>query len=59
MLCWNHHQEKDHGSEDGRRLKWLRLFLMHAQFYGYQDAIGRCERAIALERAQHPERTTP
>ena len=52
-LCGRHHNMK-HGAHPSR-MAWLRDFRRHAERYGYAAEVAKCDRAIALERAQHPE----
>ncbi len=53
MICRGHHDEK--GAGDPSRLAWHQIFREHALRHGYHEQIDACDRAIALERAQHPE----
>mgnify|MGYP000858775972 FL=1 len=53
MICRGHHDEK--GAGDPTRQRWHEAFREHALRHGYAEQIDRCDRFIALERAQHPE----
>jgi hypothetical protein len=53
MLCEEHDHRKTENVPS--RAWWLEVFKLHAASHGYQDALDRCEKSLALELAQHPE----
>ena len=52
ILCNGHHHAK-HDSEPSR-LAWLKDIRRHVSKHGYAAEVDKCDRAIALELAQHP-----
>jgi hypothetical protein len=60
LICAEHDRLKTASeTPDGEtsRAFWVRVFDRHSARYGYQDALDRCARALAIELAQHPETT--
>jgi hypothetical protein len=53
ILCTRHHRMKTDGEPS--RARWLLQFREHAEALGYDGELAKVERALALERAQHPE----
>jgi hypothetical protein len=52
-LCKFHHDNKT--ANDPDRAHWIERFKRHCYVHGYGEQMARCERALALEFAQHPE----
>jgi hypothetical protein len=53
MLCTDCHRAKT--DNDPKRIDWLWWFKAHCDFHGYREQAMKCDRAIALERGQHPQ----
>jgi hypothetical protein len=53
MLCHDCHQAKT--DNDPTRLDWIFWFRAHCGQHRYVEQAMKCDRAIALEQAQHPE----
>ncbi|MBN1442846.1 MAG: hypothetical protein JXA90_09055 [Planctomycetes bacterium] len=53
ILCTRHHRMKTDSAPT--RARWLLQFREHATAHGYDGEVAKVERALALERAQHPE----
>lgn len=53
LLCVTHDREKTR--YDGGRYVWIMSFREHCLALSYEEQAAKCERAAALERAQHPE----
>jgi hypothetical protein len=51
-LCKWHHDQKT--ANDPDRATWIRRFRHHCLNYRYMDEVAKCDRALALEEAQHP-----
>jgi 5-methylcytosine-specific restriction endonuclease McrA len=57
MLCPRCDRQKTENSPS--RIHWLNRFKVHCLVLGYREQVAKCDRLLALERVQHPERTTP
>lgn len=53
MLCHLCHRMKTNNMPD--RIAWLETFRGHAAVNGYVAQVDKCDSALALEHAQHPE----
>lgn len=54
MMCARHHDLKQRGVPS--RAFWIEHFRAHCERHGYVDEVAKCERMLALEAGQHPER---
>lgn len=54
LMCPDCHRKKTRNEPD--RATWIRAFRDHARRYGYAEQVAKCDRALALEEAQHPGR---
>jgi hypothetical protein len=54
--CWMLCPGCDHEKTENKptRQHWLHLFSFHCRNEGYADQVAKCDRALALEAAQHP-----
>jgi hypothetical protein len=53
LLCLEHHRRKT--DSEPNRPTWLRDFMRHALTHEYWQEVGKADRLIDLESAQHPE----
>jgi hypothetical protein len=51
-LCKEHHEEKT--ANDPSRAGWIATFRRHCFAQDYREEMAKCDRALALEAAQHP-----
>ena len=56
QLCRRHHEIKTASSPS--RAFWIEHFRAHAKWHEYGEELAKCDKALAIEKAQHPERDT-
>jgi hypothetical protein len=57
LMCPDCHRKKTLNKPD--RATWIRAFKHHALKHGYLEQVAKCDRALALEAAQHPTPPAP
>lgn len=53
MLCEEHNHRKTDWQPT--RVWWIGVFRMHCAMHGYAEQVAKCDGAMSLEEAQHPE----